>query len=46
MNILIAEDDIITCRALERNIRDWFYVGVLAKNGKRENNEKAHRKHG
>ena len=33
MKRLIAEDDIITCRALERNIKDRGYDVVLARNG-------------
>lgn len=33
MKVLIAEDDIITCRALERNIKDWGYDVALARNG-------------
>lgn len=31
--ILVAEDDFITCRALEKNIEDWGYNVVTAKNG-------------
>ena len=31
--VLIAEDDIISCRALEKNLQDWGYVVVVTKNG-------------
>ena len=33
MNVLIAEDDIISCRALEKNLRDWGYRVHVTKNG-------------
>ncbi len=33
MNVLIAEDDIISCRALEKNLRDWGYRVRVTKNG-------------
>ena len=33
MNVLIAEDDIISCRALEKNLRDWGYRIHVTKNG-------------
>ncbi len=33
MDILIAEDDIITRRALERNVREWGFDVVLARDG-------------
>ncbi len=34
MKILIAEDDVISGRALEKNIRGWGYDAVLTTNGK------------
>lgn len=33
MRVLIAEDEPISCRALERSISDWGYDTVTAKNG-------------
>jgi len=33
MNVLIAEDDIISCRALEKNLKDWGYRIHVTKNG-------------
>jgi len=33
MNILIAEDDRISLRILEKNIRDWGYESVMVENG-------------
>ncbi|MDH7511785.1 MAG: diguanylate cyclase [Clostridiales bacterium] len=33
MKILIAEDDLITCRILEKNIESWGYEVVLARSG-------------
>jgi two-component system cell cycle response regulator len=33
MNVLIAEDDIISCRALEKNLEDWGYKVFVTKNG-------------
>jgi two-component system cell cycle response regulator len=33
MNILIAEDDIISSRALEKNLKDWGYKVIVTKNG-------------
>jgi len=33
MNVLIAEDDIISCRALEKNLQDWGYKVIVTKNG-------------
>jgi len=33
MKILIAEDDIISCRALEKNLQDWDYEVIVTKNG-------------
>ena len=33
MNVLIAEDDIISCRALEKNLQDWGYEVLVTKNG-------------
>ncbi|MGB6865853.1 MAG: diguanylate cyclase [Candidatus Aminicenantaceae bacterium] len=33
MNVLIAEDDIISCRALEKNLQDWGYSVLVTKNG-------------
>lgn len=33
MNVLIAEDDIISCRALEKNLQDWGYEVFVTKNG-------------
>ncbi len=35
MNSLNAEDDIITCGALEKNVGDWGYAIFLAGNGTR-----------
>lgn len=35
MKVLIAEDEIISCRALEKSIKDWGYETVIAKNGKK-----------
>ena len=34
LKILIAEDDVISCRALEKNIQDWGYSTVVTKNGR------------
>lgn len=34
MKVLIAEDDVISGRALEKNIRGWGYDAVLTTNGK------------
>lgn len=34
MKVLIAEDDIISCRALAKNIQEWGYDVVVTKNGK------------
>lgn len=33
MKILIAEDDIISCHALEKNLQDWGYEVLVTKNG-------------
>lgn len=33
MNVLIAEDNIISCRALEKNLEDWGYKVFVTKNG-------------
>ena len=33
MNVLIAEDDIISCRALEKNLQNWGYKVSVTKNG-------------
>jgi diguanylate cyclase (GGDEF)-like protein len=33
LKILIAEDDIISCRALEKNLQDWGYEVIVTKNG-------------
>jgi two-component system cell cycle response regulator len=33
MKVLIAEDDIISCRALEKNLHDWGYEVLVTKNG-------------
>jgi diguanylate cyclase (GGDEF)-like protein len=33
MNVLIAEDDIISCRALEKNLQGWGYTVLVTKNG-------------
>jgi diguanylate cyclase (GGDEF)-like protein len=33
MKILIAEDDLISCRILEKNLGNWGYEVVLAKSG-------------
>lgn len=33
LNVLIAEDDIISCRALEKNLQDWGYSVLVTKNG-------------
>lgn len=33
MKVLIAEDDIISCRALEKNLQDWGYEVIVTKNG-------------
>jgi diguanylate cyclase (GGDEF)-like protein len=33
MKILIAEDDLISCKALENNLKEWGYVVVSARNG-------------
>jgi diguanylate cyclase (GGDEF)-like protein len=33
MKILIAEDDMISCRALEKNLREWGYDVVAANDG-------------
>jgi diguanylate cyclase (GGDEF)-like protein len=35
MNILIAEDDVISCRALEKNLEDWGYTILVANNGQK-----------
>jgi diguanylate cyclase (GGDEF)-like protein len=32
--ILIAEDDLISCRILDKNLKNWGYTTILAKNGK------------
>jgi len=34
MKVLIAEDEVISCRALAKSIKDWGYEAVIAKNGK------------
>lgn len=34
MKILVAEDDVISCIALEKSIKDWGYDVVTANNGK------------
>lgn len=33
MNVLIAEDDIISCRALQKNLEDWGYNVLVTNNG-------------
>lgn len=33
MHVLIAEDNIISCRALEKNLQDWGYKALVANNG-------------
>ncbi len=33
MKILIAEDDLISCRILEKNLQNWGYDVILAKSG-------------
>jgi two-component system cell cycle response regulator len=33
MNVLIAEDDLISCRTLEKNLQDWGYRVHVTKNG-------------
>ncbi len=33
MKVLIAEDDIISCRALEKNLLDWGYEVIVTNNG-------------
>lgn len=33
MKVLIAEDDLISCRALEKNLQDWGYEVLVTKNG-------------
>lgn len=33
INVLIAEDDVISCRALEKNLQDWGYKVFVTKNG-------------
>lgn len=33
MKVLIAEDDLISCKALEKNIKEWGYKVVVARNG-------------
>lgn len=33
MNVLIAEDNIISCKALEKNLQDWGYKVLVTKNG-------------
>jgi diguanylate cyclase (GGDEF)-like protein len=33
INVLIAEDDIISCKALEKNLQDWGYKVLVTKNG-------------
>jgi two-component system cell cycle response regulator len=33
MNVLIAEDNLISCRALEKNLQDWGYKVLVTKNG-------------
>jgi diguanylate cyclase (GGDEF)-like protein len=33
MNVLIAEDDVISCRALEKNLQDWEYKVTVTNNG-------------
>jgi len=33
MKVLIAEDEAISCRALEKSIQDWGYETVVAKDG-------------
>ena len=35
MKVLIAEDEAISSRALEKSIKDWGYKTVIAKNGKK-----------
>lgn len=34
MKVLIAEDDVISCRALAKNVQEWGYDVVVTKNGK------------
>jgi two-component system cell cycle response regulator len=34
MKVLIAEDEAISCRALEKSVAGWGYETVIAKNGK------------
>lgn len=34
MKVLIADDEVISCRALAKSIKDWGYETVIAKNGK------------
>lgn len=34
MKVLIAEDEVISCKALEKSLKDWGYETVIAKNGK------------
>ncbi len=34
MKVLIAEDELISCRALEKSVAGWGYETVIAKNGK------------
>lgn len=35
MKVLIAEDEAIPCRELEKSIKDWGYETVIARNGKK-----------
>lgn len=34
MKVLIAEDEVVSRRALEKSIKDWGYETIIAKNGK------------
>lgn len=34
MKVLIAEDEVISSRALEKSIKDWGYKTIITKNGK------------
>ena len=35
MSVLIAEDDVISSKILERNLEDWGYGVVLARHGEK-----------
>ena len=35
MKVLIAEDEVISSRALEKSIKDWGYKTIITKNGKK-----------